>query len=87
MFRGIDEQTLCGAVGHIPGTQSQVNQGKSPSQGINARNQWERLDGLFNAGFRAISVGQCFAVCSSLDKTSCISESAAASPFARSAVI
>jgi len=57
MFRGIDEQTLRGAVGHIPGTHSQVNQpSKAPSLGINARNQWERLDGLFNAGFRAISV-------------------------------
>jgi hypothetical protein len=31
-------------------------------------------------------VRQCFAVCSSLDKTSCTSESAAASPFAKSAV-
>ena len=31
-------------------------------------------------------ISQCFAVCSILDKTSCISESAAASPFARSAV-
>ena len=29
---------------------------------------------------------QCFTVCSSLDKIGCISESAAASPFARSAV-
>ena len=32
-------------------------------------------------------VRQCFAVCSSLDKSNCISEIAVASPFARSAVI
>jgi hypothetical protein len=30
---------------------------------------------------------QCLAVCSSSDKTGCISESAVASPFAKSAVI
>ena len=34
----------------------------------------------------AARIRQCFAVCSSLDKTSCVSESAAASAFARSAV-
>jgi hypothetical protein len=39
-----------------------------------------------NLGLRA-HIRQCFAVCSSLDKTGCISESAAASPFARPAVI
>jgi len=47
----------------------------------------KRIRTFYVAGNPPARVQECFAVCCSLDKSICISESAAASPLARSAVI